>query len=124
MAAFDRQTVALLEREREIDIVATRQDGSATAATTIWVVVDGEDAFIRSWRGERAIWYRAATGRPSEVELRAGGRRIPVRVVPAADDRSVARCSAALQAKYAGDPSADAMVRDEIVATTLRVEPR
>lgn len=124
MAAFDSQTLALFEREREVQVVATRPDGSLTAPTTIWVVVDGDDVFIRSWRGESAIWYRAATERPSEVELIAADRRIPVLAVPATDDDSVSRCSAGLLAKYAGAPSAAGMVREEILATTLRVEPR
>lgn len=123
MAAFDRQTVALLEREREVEIVPTLPDGSRLSVT-IWVVVDDGDAFIRSWRGAGARWYRAAIERPDDVELVAAGRRVPVRVVPTADPDSVARCSAGYEAKYAGHPSTPRMVRDEVLDTTLRVEPR
>jgi hypothetical protein len=44
--------------------------------------------------------------------------------VPATDADSVARVSAALERKYDGDPAAKSMVRDEILDTTLRLDPR
>jgi hypothetical protein len=47
-----------------------------------------------------------------------------VRAVPATDPDSVARTSAQLQRKYAGTSEVDSMVRDEILNTTLRLEPR
>jgi len=51
------------------------------------------------------------------------GRRLPAVAIPAGDPDSVARASAALSAKYAGDPATASMVRQEILATTLRLEP-
>lgn len=123
MAAFNDATLALLAREREVDIVATRPDGSKLSVT-IWVVVADGEVFVRSWRGDRGHWYQAALDRPHEVELKADGRRIPVTAVPADDAQSVARCSSALEAKYAGDPATAGMVRDEVLGTTLRLEPR
>jgi hypothetical protein len=36
----------------------------------------------------------------------------------------VARTSAGLERKYAGDPATPSMVRDEILDTTLRLEAR
>jgi hypothetical protein len=122
-ARFDDQTLQLLDREREVRIETTRPDGS-TMRTIIWVVVDREEAFIRSWRGDRAYWYQAALDRPADVALWVDGRRLDVRAVPATDDQSVARCSSALERKYAGDPSTPSMVREEILGTTLRMEPR
>jgi hypothetical protein len=121
--ACDTDTLELLAREREVRIVTTRPDDS-TVTTIIWVVVDADGTFVRSWRGERAHWYQAAVDRPTEVELIVRRRRIPVRVVLATDDGSVARCSSALLAKYAGDPAAKAMVSPAILGTTLRLEPR
>jgi hypothetical protein len=123
VAAFDPETLALLDREREVDVVTTRPDGSPLRVTT-WVVVADGDVFLRSWRGDRGHWYQAALDRPDEVELVAGGSRLQVRVVPATDAQSVARCSSALEAKYAGDPATPGMVRSEVLGTTLRVEPR
>jgi hypothetical protein len=122
-AQFDADTLRSLDGAREVEIITTRPDG-ARAETTIWVVVDGEDVFIRSFRGPGARWYRDATERPAEVELEVDGRRLPVTPVPATDDLSIARCSSALERKYAGDPSTDAMVSEEVIDTTLRLEPR
>jgi len=123
MPAFDRETLAQLGREQEVRIVTTRPDDS-TVGTIIWVMVDGDDAFIRSWKGERAHWFQAAVDRPDEVELFVAGRRLPVRVTSATDDSSVARCSSALVAKYAGDPAVRSLLRPASLGATLRVEPR
>jgi len=121
--AFDSATLALLDRAREVDIVTRRPDDSPQQ-TTIWVVVDGEEAFIRSWRGARARWFQAALDRPDDVELVVDGLRLRVRPQLATDDLSVARCSSALERKYAGDPATDSMVSEEILETTLRLDPR
>jgi hypothetical protein len=43
---------------------------------------------------------------------------------PATDPHSVERTSAGLRRKYAGEQEVDAMVRDEILHTTLRLELR
>ena len=120
---FDQATLELLDREREIRIETALPDDSRQR-TTIWVVVDGGDAFVRSWRGERARWFQAAIDRPEDVAVLVGGRRIDARAVPATNDESVARCSSALERKYAGDPGTRWMVREEILNTTLRLEPR
>jgi hypothetical protein len=121
--ALDKRTLDLLDGEREVDIITVRPDGRRVR-TTLWVVVDGDDAFLRSWRGPRARWFQAALDRPQEVELMAAGQRLVVRPVLATDDVSIARCSSALERKYAGDPATDSMIREEILETTLRLEPR
>jgi hypothetical protein len=120
---FADATLALLDSAREVTIETTRPDDSR-ARTTIWVVIDEGEAFIRSWRGDRAQWYQAALDRPAEIALIVDGRRIEARAVPAIDDDSIARCSSALERKYAGEDETPSMVREEILATTLRLEPR
>jgi hypothetical protein len=119
---LDRETLRLLDRTREVEIVTVRPDGRH-AQTTIWVVVDEDEAYIRSYRGSGALWYRDVVERP-DIQLLADGMRLRIRAVPATDDLSIARCSSALERKYAGDPSTDAMVDEEILDTTLRLEPR
>jgi hypothetical protein len=120
---FDRETLRLLDRAREVEIVTTRPDDSR-AKTTIWVVVDEANAYIRSYRGSNARWYRDAIERPEQVQLIVDEMRLRVRPVPATDDLSIARCSSALERKYAGEPETDEMVDEEILDTTLRLEPR
>ena len=109
----------LLARTEEVTIETTSASG-AIHRTIIWVVVDGEDVFLRSVKGDRGRWYREAIARP-EVVLEAGTTRLPARVVRAADPDSVTRCSAALRVKYASDPALRSMLRPHTLATTLRV---
>jgi hypothetical protein len=109
----------LLARTEEVTIETRSATGDVHRAI-IWVVVDGEDAFIRSVNGETARWYREAlAGR--ELALLVGSERIPATVVPAADPASIERCSAALAAKYAADPALRLMLRPDTLPTTLRV---
>ncbi|MFI5054763.1 MAG: nitroreductase/quinone reductase family protein, partial [Acidimicrobiia bacterium] len=118
---FDPDTLALLERTSEVDVETSGADGAAHR-TTIWVVVDGDQAFVRSYRGANACWYREATAHPA-VAIHASGRRIAATAVAAGDRKSVDRTSRALLAKYAGDPATPAMVREDVLATTLRIDP-
>lgn len=120
---FDADVLEVLDREREVEVETTGPDGRPER-TVIWVVVEGDDVFVRSWRGERGRWYRSALERPAEVALVASGTRLAVGAVPAHDAQSIVRCSAALGRKYATDPSTPDMLRQEVLATTLRLEPR
>jgi hypothetical protein len=86
------------------------------------VVEDGE-AYVRSYRGPAGRWYRELTANPVAI-LHADGESITVRALPARDPESVERASAGYRRKYARDPDLAAMLRDEIFATTLRLEPR
>jgi hypothetical protein len=109
----------LLTRTEEVTIETTSASG-VVHRTIIWVVVDGEDVFLRSVKGDRGRWYREAIARP-EVVLEAGTARLPARVVQAADPGSVERCSAALTGKYRADPALRTMLRPDTLPTTLRV---
>ncbi|MFC5744719.1 DUF2255 family protein [Actinomadura rugatobispora] len=50
------------QRRPEPDRAVTprRRDGTHRAPTTIWVVRDGDDLFVRSWRGSRGAWFTDA----------------------------------------------------------------
>ena len=120
--AFDRTDLDAIDRAKEIRIETAAAPDAERHRTIIWIVVDGDDVFIRSWRGATARWFREATANP-EVAIHVGERRLAARAVPATDPDSVARTSKGLEAKYAGDPATPSMVREEILATTLRLEP-
>jgi hypothetical protein len=116
----------LLERlRREIEVrIETRPAADAPAhRAIIWVVVDDADrVLVRSYRGATARWYREATsGTP--VALVIGDEVVPVAVEIARDDDRVRACSAELERKYAGDPATPAMVRGEVLDTTLELHP-
>ena len=118
---FDRKTLELLEATREVRIETSRP-GGPIHSTIIWVVVDGGDVFVRSWKGSEARWYREARGNP-EVALLAGDQHFSARAVPATDAESIRRCSDGFLTKYRKSKSALMMVADDILDTTLRLDP-
>ncbi len=118
---FPPDVLAELAAAEEVEIETRRPDGPPHR-TILWIVVDGEDVFVRSWRGSGARWYREAIANP-HVTLHCRDRRIEARVEPATDPDSVTRASAGYRRKYAGDPATPAMIRPEILPTTLRLSP-
>lgn len=121
-ASLSADDLRLLARTAEVDIETHAADGTRHH-TIIWVVVVDGVAYVRSYRGPTARWYREVVADPAGAIV-ADGRRIEVRAVPATDDASVAACSRGLEAKYAGDPATPAMVSAPNLPTTLRLEPR
>ena len=114
--------LAACEDEIEIEVVTVRPDGTPRR-TVVWPVVEDGVAYVRSYKGRAGKWYQEALARP-EAALAVGGRDVPIRFVPATDPASVAACSAALARKYDRDASMPAMLVDDVLPTTLRIEPR
>jgi hypothetical protein len=123
---FEPGELAWLDETEEIEI-ETAGPGGPAHRTIIWVVVDGDDAFVRSVNGATARWYREATANPAvTIHSRRRARpevALPARVAPAADADSVARTSEALSRKYERDPAVGLMLKPDIFDTTLRLEP-
>jgi hypothetical protein len=119
---FSQVDLERIEGAKTIRIETSRPDGPVHS-TIIWAVVEDGDVYVRSWRGPGARWYREAVANP-DVEIQVRKERMPARAVPATDPDSVARASRGLERKYAGDPAAKSMVRDEILDTTLRLDVR
>lgn len=120
MSKFDADTVRQLHDAKE---VAVRTEKHPKTAVTIWVVaVDGE-IFVRSVQGPKGRWYRdLAAGGSATLEF--SGRQLAVTAIPISDVAAVARVSREYLRKYQPSPYARSMVRDEVLATTLRLEPR
>ena len=120
MTTFDADTLRAL---RDVQEPRIRTDRHPKSAVVIWVVVDRDDVFVRSWLGTRGRWYQdLAAGGPATLEF--AGRRLAVQAIPAGDDASVERASREILRKYRRSSHAQEMVRGEILATTLRLEPR
>ena len=119
---FSDDDLARIDRAKTVRI-ETSKPGGPVHSTIIWAVVDGSDVFVRSWRGPGARWYREALANP-EVAIQVQKQRVPARAVRATDPDSVARATAGLERKYAGDPATKSMVREEILDTTLRIDAR
>ena len=120
MAAFDAATLRQLRNTREF---AIRTEKRPNSAIVIWVVVADDDVFVRSWLGSKGRWYRdLAAGGTATLEF--AGRLLEVQAFPASDPDAVARASREFLQKYRTSSHAQEMVRSEILATTLRLEPR
>jgi hypothetical protein len=118
--SFPKATLALLDRADEVD-VETRPPKGAAHSVTIWIVVDGDDVFIRAVRGPTSRWFRELVARPGALVV--NGQRIPVRAVAAADEASVKRASGGYRKKYRKGSSLDSMLVPSVLPTTLRLEP-
>jgi hypothetical protein len=120
MASFDADTLRQL---RDVQEVAIRSEKHPGSAVVIWVVVADDEVFVRSVRGRKGRWYRdLAAGGPAALEF--AGHRLAVQAIPASDADSIARASREYLRKYRTSPYAQAMVRAEVLPTTLRLEPR
>ena len=120
---FTAEQLAAIDAARTVRIETRRTAESPTHRTTIWVVVEGGQVFVRSVRGGRGRWYRDLLRTPDGT-LHVARQIIPVRAEWAADPDAIAACSRGLARSYAGDPSLSSMLRPDVLASTLRLRPR
>jgi hypothetical protein len=118
---FDANVLNQLANAEEIEI-ETRSATGRTHRTIIWVTVDDNDVYVRSVRGRNGRWYQAITANP-DAAIHVDGQRLAVHAVPVTDEALIARVSNDILRKYRHSPSANSMVRKEILPTTLRLEP-
>lgn len=83
--------------------------------------MDEDEVFVRSVRGASGKWYQRTLANP-EVAIVVGDTMIPARATAATDNGSIERTSDALRRKYRGR-SLEAMLKPEILDTTLRLDP-
>lgn len=118
---MDRPTLEEVAAAR-VPSIETMSDGIATT-TKIWVVVVDDQIYVRSYRGERGRWYQRALVNP-EVTLILDGRRLDLVAVPANDEVSIERATRGFSAKYEPSQYLDAMIAEDVLHTTMRLEPR
>jgi hypothetical protein len=119
--SFSPEDLAVLDATEEIEI-ETQAPGAEVRRTTIWLVVDDDNVFVRTYKGPNSRWYRDALANPA-VAIHVDGRRLPATAIPATDPDSIERTSAGFRRKYADDSSTSAMVAPDVLETTLRLEP-
>lgn len=120
---FGESDLAALAAAQEIKI-ETRSPAGAEHRTIIWVAEHDGTIYIRSVNGAGARWYREATAAGAgPVAVHVDGRRLPVKLEHATDPASIEACSEGLRAKYRRSYSLRSMLVDDILETTLRVEP-
>jgi len=123
-ASFDAETLRLLDETKEVYIETRRDGDSPEHRTIIWVVVTGGEVFVRSVRGHKRRWYREISSNP-EGALHVEGTPIPVRAAPATEEATIETVSDAIRSKYErpSPSSTAAMVRPEVLPTTLKLSP-
>ena len=111
-------------RPTSLRVTTLRSDGTPRKPVTIWVVRNGDDIYVRSWRGRTAAWSRSAQAR-HEGHIQAGGIDKDVLFVDAAQDLDD-QVEAAYRTKYTPiAPSyVEPMVSPETRARTVKVVPR
>ena len=119
--SFSPEDLALLDNAKEIRIETQAPDKGARR-TPIWVVVDEGEVFVRTWKGAGSRWFRDVEANPA-VAIHVGGKRLPASAIAATDPDSIERTSDGFRRKYSGDPAVNAMVKPEVLETTLRLEP-
>ena len=120
--SFDRDTLDMLERADEIDIETSRASGAAAHRVTIWIVVDGGAAYVRSVRGAAGRWHRDLLANPHGA-VHVNGRRVAIQAAPANDPDTITRVSDALTRKYQRWPGPLASVlRLEVRSATWRLD--
>ena len=119
--SFSEDDLARLRAAEEVDIETQAPEG-AVHTTTIWLVVDGDEVFVRSVRGAAGRWFREATANPA-VAVHVDGRRLAATAIPAPDPDSMERVTNAVIAKYTGISGFDSMQNPDIFPATLRLEP-
>ena len=118
---FDANMLNQLANTEEIEI-ETRSSTGRTHRTIIWVMVDDNNVYVRSVRGHSGRWYQAIIANPGAA-IHVDGQRLAVHAVPVTDEALIARVSNNVLRKYRGSPSANSMVRQDILSTTLLLEP-
>jgi hypothetical protein len=123
MSGFNAEDAALMREARTIAIETSAGPGKPAHRAVIWIVVDDDGrAFVRSWLGERGRWYRELAANPDGA-VEVANSRIPVHAKHA-DAAGIETCSRLLQRKHRSSrASLLSMLRDEILDTTLELEP-
>ncbi|HEY7294619.1 MAG TPA: DUF2255 family protein [Dehalococcoidia bacterium] len=125
MTAWTREDLARIGDANEVEIAPRRRDGTLRRPVTIWIVRNGDDLYVRSWKGTAGAWYRGTQAR-HEGRIQADGVERDVTFVEETDPGINTQIDAAYRSKYrgAGARYVDPMVAPESRATTLKLVPR
>lgn len=109
----------------ELRIAPLRDDGTRHRPVPIWVVRDGDDLYVRSYRGTDGAWYRAVRA-GHHAHITAGRIEKDVTLAEESDPGINDRIDAAYRTKYDryGGTYVTPMVAAQARATTLKLLTR
>ncbi len=125
MPAWKTEDLNRIADAEEIAVTATNEDGSPRDPVTVWVVRDGHDLYVRSFKGPGGAWYRSVSKRP-EGRVGTDGVQKDVTFSVVDDEALNDTVDAAYRAKYQrfGAGYLDPMTSDQARGTTRRLDPR
>ncbi|MFF1442460.1 DUF2255 family protein [Streptomyces sp. NPDC058295] len=107
----------------ELEMAPRRDDGTLRGPVPVWVVRDGDDLYVRSFRGTDGGWWRTARA-GHEGHIRSGGVDKDVTFVQVADSEVDDRVDTAYRTKYGRFGGAYVNPLVAARSTTLRLVPR
>ncbi|MFK0110678.1 DUF2255 family protein [Streptomyces sp. NPDC091217] len=109
----------------ELQIAPLRGDGTPRRPLPIWVVRDGDNLYVRSYRGPDGAWYRTARA-SHHARITAGGIEKDVVLTEESDSGINDRIDAAYHTKYDrfGGTYVTPMVAAQARATTFKLLPQ
>jgi hypothetical protein len=123
MTAWTTTELERVERGRELELACVGSDGVLRKPVTIWVVRQGDDLYVRSWRGPGSAWFRGAHLK-HEGHIRAGGVEKDVTLIDTDDPGVNAAIDVRYRAKYGDSGYVTAMVTEPARSTTIKLVPR
>lgn len=109
--------------ETKIVDIETRSAKGTKHSVPIWIVVANGVPYVRSVRGPQGAWYRRLLARGEGVII-ADGKRTAVKAKHDRSKTAIEGTSEALRRKYPrSGASLKAMLREEVLDTTVRLEP-
>src|ERR1700685_2225412 len=99
MTTWTSDELTAIGNADELQIAPIRDDGQLRNPVTIWVVRDGDDLYVRSYRGAGSSWFRGVQVR-HEGRIRAGGVDKDVSFAQETDAGVNDHVDAAYRAKY------------------------
>lgn len=125
MASWNTDELDKIAKAEELQVSGRRSDGTLRDPVTIWVVRQGDELFVRSFRGKAGRWYRG-TQASHEGRIRSGGVDKNVAFVPVTDEAVNAGIDTAYRTKYRRHEATavDPMLAPPARATTMKLVPR
>ena len=124
MTAWTSDELNKIGKAEELQIASLRRDGTLRKPVTIWVVLLGDDLYVRSVHGRTSTWFRGTQARHTGY-IRAGGVDKDVTFVDADADLND-QIDAAYRAKYRRYAASivGSIVSPEARSATIKLVPR
>lgn len=123
MSTWTSDELRRVGEAEELRIAPRRHDGTLRKPVTIWVVRVGDDLYVRSHRGRRGAWFRAAQA-SHKGRIQSSGVEKEVAFVAESDSDLNYQIDAAYRSKYGHYSQYIApMVTAEVRSTTIKLIP-